>query len=52
MTGSSHWNRTGVPVAASWKQASNRDVWQAGATALQSYAVQSMNDECANTPTS
>jgi len=31
---------TGVPVATSWKRASDRVLWKAGATALKSYAVQ------------
>jgi len=34
----------GVPVATSWKRASDRVVWKAGATALKSYAVQRVSE--------
>jgi len=32
-------SNTGVPVGSSWKRASDRDVWKAGATALRNYVV-------------
>jgi len=35
---------TGVSVATSWKRASDRVVWKAGATALKGYAVQGVSE--------